>query len=41
MLWLEHVLLDGCFSFKTEDFVFIWSCPGVYINHVNVEDNSH
>ena len=41
VFWSEHVLLDGCFSFKTEDFVFIWSCPGVYINHVNVEDNSH
>ena len=27
MFWPEHVLLDGCFSFKTEDLVFIWSCP--------------
>ena len=25
----DHVLLDGSFSFKTEDLVFIWSCPDV------------
>ena len=31
MFWPEHVLLDGCFSFKTKDVVFIWSCPdGIY-----------
>ena len=23
VFWPEHVLLDGCFSFKTEDLVFI------------------
>ena len=23
VFWAEHVLLDGCFSFKTEDLVFI------------------
>ena len=27
MFWPEHVLLDGCFSFKMEDLVFILSCP--------------
>ena len=31
MFWPEHLLLDGCFSFKMEDVVFIWSCPdGLY-----------
>ena len=27
MFWPEHVLLDGCFSFKMEDLVFTLSCP--------------
>ena len=27
MFWPEHVFLDGCFSFKTQDLVYIWSCP--------------
>ena len=31
MFWPEHALLDGCFSFKMEDLVFILSCPdGLY-----------
>ena len=31
VFWPEHLLLDRCFSFKTEDLVFIWSCPeGLY-----------
>ena len=31
MFWPEHVLLDGCSSFKTEDLVLIWFLPdGLY-----------
>ena len=27
VFWPKHVLLDGCFSFKTEDLIFSWYYP--------------
>ena len=46
MFWPEHMLLDGCFSFKMEDLVFIWFCPdGLYKSYKYREQfslkNSH
>ena len=38
VFWPEHVLLDRCFSFKTEDLIFISSCPDdLHKSYINTD----